>query len=246
MPADWLVYVNEPRRRNLLHILHELSNLQNPEQLNFIIIGALPLLMRGYLRYAALWDIDLLFKDEKTLRAFTALPKSPMLTIVNYDDQLMSDEGIASLHTAWSFNKTWFNVDYLVRDGIFRFYTDAPHKPHLYSETIRLGAETFDVDLITAHPWDIVIDKLVSPRTEKAFDLRIDMSVDIRHLITIYRQEKNNPQFWSYIIQRAHSMQGGSRVPGNFLRLFSLAHELGYTDLDVPSHILDMMRSTMP
>ena len=81
MYPDWLNHVDGKRQRNLVQILQYLSRLQDKENLDFIIIGALPLLVRGYLAYTVYWDIDLLFEDDKGIREFMHKPKKKTLRI---------------------------------------------------------------------------------------------------------------------------------------------------------------------
>lgn len=42
---EWLNYVDEKRRLNFIKVLVEISKLQDKNDLNFILIGALTLLM---------------------------------------------------------------------------------------------------------------------------------------------------------------------------------------------------------
>lgn len=232
MSHDWLTYVNERRRHNLLCILEELSKLQRPDNLNFIIIGALPLLMNGYLRYAVLWDIDLLFKDKQRLREFIAIPKSPILRIINYDENLMISKGIASLHTAWAFDKTWFNVDYILKKNIFEFFgSNRDLEP--YKQTITLEKKKFHIHINCAHPWDIIVEKVLSPRTKKELDLKIDMSIDIRHILSVYNREKENTFFWNHVLNRAAYIHQRGKFKKMFIHILSLTPDLGYQEVEM-------------
>jgi hypothetical protein len=240
MSRDWLTYVNERRRQNLLHILEELSRLQNSDNLNFIIIGALPLLMEGYLRYAVLWDIDLLFRDKQRLGEFIALPKSPTLRIINYDEDLMVSKSIASFHTAWAFDKAWFNVDYILKKNIFEFFR-SNRELEPYKQTITLAGKNFHIHINCAHPWDIIVEKALSPRTEKELDLKIDMSVDIRHILSVYNKEKENIHFWNHVLDRAAYLHKRERFKEMFLNILSLAPDLGYQEVDVSPRVKTML-----
>ncbi len=243
MSHDWLTYVNERRRQNLLHILEELSRLQNSDNLNFIIIGALPLLIAGYLRYAVLWDIDLLFRDKKRLGEFMAVPKSPTLKIINYDEDLMVSESIASFHTAWTFNKTWFNVDYILKKNIFEFFS-SNRELEPYKQTITLENKNFHIHVNCAHPWDIIVEKVLSPRTEKELDLKIDMSVDIRHILSVYNKEKENIRFWNTVLDRAAYLHKRKRFKEIFLNILSLAPNLGYQEVEVSPRAKAMLTAS--
>lgn len=246
MYPSWLDYVNEKRHKNLVNILQELSKLQSQANLNFIIIGALPLLIRDYLHYLVYWDVDLLFRDEETLREFIKMPKTRSLRIVNYDDNLMVNKNITSFHTAWSFNQTWFNVDYILKKAIFEFYTENISKLEPYIQKIKLNSEIYYIHLYIAHPWDVITEKVLSPRTEKDLSLKIDMSVDIRHIFAVYRKEKDNIQFWNHILKRADFLQKRKKFTENFLSLLSHANELGYSDLEITPLSMEILKTEYP
>lgn len=230
---DWLKFVDEKRQKNLVNILKELSSLQDKRDLNFIIIGALPLLISSYLKYIVYWDIDLLFKDKNKLKKFINNPKSVSLRIVNYDEDLMINENITSLHTAWTFTNNWFNVDYILRKGIFEFYTENIQKVKPYIETIKFNGEDFSLSLYLAHPWDIIVEKILSPRTEKDIELKVDMSIDIKHIFSVYNQESANPDFWDYILAKAKRFQKENELKRKFLKLLKIAKELGYDNIAI-------------
>lgn len=233
MHPDWLNYINRKRRKNLLQTLQELSKLQDKENLNFILIGAFPLLIKGYLNYTAYWDIDLLFRNNNSLKKFIEKAKSKTLKIVDYDDDLVINKNIASLHTAWAFNHGWVNVDYILRKGFFEFYTHNIDALKPYKASIKTGNENFLINLYIAHPWDIVAEKVISPRTDRDIVLKIDMSVDIRHIFAIYKQEKDNRDFWHYILEKAKLLKGNQEFKTKFLKILSCAKELGYTNLKI-------------
>jgi len=228
----WLNYVDEKRRRNLVAILQELSKLQNKDNLNFIVIGALPLLINNYCHYIVYWDIDLLFRDIGRLKEFIKMPKSYDLKIVHYDDDLMVTENIASFHTAWSFDKHWFNVDYILRGAIFRFFTNNIVKLKLFTQSIKYESINFEISLYLAHPWDIFLEKVVSPRTKKEIELKVDMSVDIRHIFLIYQKEKDNIKFWQYVLKKAQEINEEKGFKERILKLLELKAELGYGDIE--------------
>jgi hypothetical protein len=239
---DWLNHVDEKRQRNLIEILQYLSRLQDQKDLDFIIIGALPLLVRGYLAYTVYWDIDLLFKDDNGIREFMQKPKKKTLRIVEYDDALMVSRNITSFHTAWAFNRIWFNVDYIVRKGFFEFYTQNIDKSMLYTDSVLLDNTSFEIGLYMAHPWDIITEKVVSPRTSRDVELRIDTSVDIRHIFAVYKQEKNNMEFWQYIFEKTKSLCCEGDFKKTFLGILSAATELGYGDVEISPDLLKMLK----
>ena len=217
----------------MLQILAEVSQLQEKQDPDFIIIGALPLLMHNYLQYTALWDVDLLFRNEAKLKEFADSPKSKKLRIVDYDDELMVSAHITSFHSAWAYGKTWFNVDYILSNNLFKFYTEDTSYLMSYREQMSWGKENFVIALYLAHPWDIVASKVVSPRTERDISLGVDTSIDIRHIFAVYKKEKNNPDFWRRIISRARSLCTEGAFKPRFLALLKAAPALGYDDLEI-------------
>lgn len=230
---DWLNFVDARRRDNLVSILQELSNLQDKNDLNFIIIGALPLLISGYLKYVVYWDVDLLFKDLNRLKEFINESKSTSLKIVNYDEDLMDSENITSFHTAWAFDKSWFNVDYILRKGLYEFYADNIQELKPYTQSLKIVNTDFSINIYLAHPWDIIVEKIFSPRTEKEMNLKIDMSVDIRHIYVVYKQDGTNQSFWHYVLKKAERFQRLAEFKEKFLNLLKIAKELGYDDIEI-------------
>jgi hypothetical protein len=242
MFPDWLHYVDEKAQLSLVSILHELSGLQDKRDLNFIIIGALPLLIRGYLKYTVCWDVDILFKNSDRLQQFMEKPKTGVARIVNYDDELMISKNIASFHTAWTFDHTWFNVDYILRKKYFGYYTHDKVNIIHYEQSVTLNGRAYGIHLCIAHPWDIIAEKIISPRMENELELRIDLSVDIRHIFAVYQQEKDNIQFWKHIFQKARYLHKERECKKNFLNLLSLTHELGYNTIVISPFSLEVLR----
>jgi len=230
---DWLDHIDEKRRRNLLQILEELSKLQDQANLDFIIIGALSLLFNNYLKYKVYWDIDILFKDNDRLTNFIEKRKSKSLKIVDLDDTLMINKNISSYHTVWAFDHIWFNVDYILRPGFFEYYTNAIAQQQPYRAKIQLGDDCFNIELYIAHPWDIIVEKIFSPRTARDLELKVDTSVDLRHIVAVYIQEKNNPVFWEYVFKKAALLQGEAAFKTKFLKILDELTEFGYGDTEI-------------
>lgn len=230
-PADrpWYLWVDPKRRRNLLEILNELSRLQNEQYPAFILVGALALLIRGYLKYMVYWDVDLLFKDKKSLLDFANRPKSSHLKIVAYDDELQEKKHISSLHTFWSFDKTWFNVDYILMDNLFDFYYATLSKEGPYFAEIKVNGRLYDLNLMVAHPWDVFVQKLTTPRFRVALELKDGLSFDICHILTLFRQDGDNPRFWQWVAEKAAILKGKERVKRNLIELLSTVREFGHS-----------------
>ncbi len=242
MHPDWLNYIDRKRRVNLIQILQCLSQLQDKRTLNFIVIGALPLLVSGYLTYKVYWDIDLLFRDNNGIKKFMEKPKPKMLRIVEYDDALMVSKNITSFHTAWAFNRTWFNVDYIVRKAFFEFYTHDIDQLMSYKGSITVDHTNFKMCLYMAHPWDIIVEKVISPRTARDVELQIDTSIDLRHIFAVYTSEKTNLEFWHYIFEKTKSLCSEHDFKAKFLKIISSATELGYSDLEISSDSIKLLQ----
>lgn len=225
----------------MLDILVELSCIQSKKTPEFLIIGALPLLMHGYLRYTALWDIDLLFKNVTEMQTFTRKHKSPMIRIVDYDDELMVSESLTSYHTAWTSNNNWINVDYILRRELFEFYAHSVASSTPYSQRITWQNSPYDISLCLAKPWDIITNKIVSPRTARDISLRVDTSIDIRHIFAVYNIEKDNAHFWKYVLSRGSWFCPEATFKDKFLELLRAARDLGYEDLEISPIAMEML-----
>jgi hypothetical protein len=241
-PKPWYFWVDEKRRHNLFQVLKELSGIQRKPDPQFILIGALALLIRGVLQYMVQWDADLLFRNEEALSSFVALEKSRGLRIVHYDEHLMRGKEIASLHTAWSFDGTWFNVDYILKPKTFELYHSTACNEGPFEQCVNYQGSSYGLDLFMAHPWDIFIEKVLSPRFQRELENRDWMSVDIRHVVTILEREKGNDDFW----QTAHTKIGllGKKpvFKSRLLGLVSSLPELGYGSVDMPERLHERIR----
>lgn len=244
MNPHWLTYIDPRRRSTALAVLQALSQLQDKKSLNFIVIGAISLLMKNYLQYTVYWDVDVLFKNKEALDAFINMPKPKHLRIVDYDDALMINKNIASLHTAWSFDRVWFNVDYILRKEIYEFYTRRAERLQPHTEHITSDNHNFDISLLVAHPWDIVIEKVVSPRTQKDVERAVDMSIDIRHIFAVCEKEKENRTFWQYLFENAHFLCDESTFRKKFVRILMSAAELGYPHIEIPDDVMSRFKKS--
>jgi len=233
----WYLYVDEKRRHNLLRILAEISRRQSKTDPYFILIGALSLLIRGLLDYTVFWDVDLLFKDRLSLEGFSKMEKSPGLRIVHYDDELQEGKEITSLHTLWSFDKTWFNVDYILRPPFFEFHYSIVDTESPYSEEVTIDGRHYSIHLIAAHPWNIFVEKLLSPRLESEVSLQGSFPVDARHLLIILQADSNNHQFWTHIAEAAARLGKTEIIKRTLFRLLASAKAFGY-DIELTDSIM--------
>lgn len=238
----WYLWVDPKRRQNLLEILNELSRLQNKESLTFILVGALALLIRGYLKYMVYWDVDLLFKDKESLFDFVKQPKSSRLKIVHYDEELQERKHISSLHTFWSFDKTWFNVDYILMDNLFNFFYATLSEERPYFERIKINDHQYHLNLMVAHPWDIFVQKLTTSRFEVGLELKDDLSFDICHILTLFQRDGDNPQFWQWVAQKASILKRKEIVKRNLIELLSAIYEFGH-NVAVSKAVLETIKN---
>jgi hypothetical protein len=232
--ADWIQYVDSKRQFSFLRTLETLSGLQDPDTLNFIVIGALPLLIAGYLQYIVFWDFDLLFKDKLSLQGFNKLKKPADLRIVEYDDQLMVGANIASFHTAWTFCTKWINVDYILKKDGYDFYKHNLPDRGPWRQSIDHEGMTHRVSLFMAHPWDVITEKILSPRTARDLQLGVDTSVDIRHILAVFRKEGANEAFWEHLMARVLHIGDADTFKATFWRIIKHAQALGYTNIVIP------------
>lgn len=239
----WYFWVDEKRRRNLLKILEELGRLQNKVDPEFILIGAMSLLIRGMLHYTVQWDIDLLFRNEDTLSLFIAEKKSKDLRIVHYDNEIMRGKDISSIHTAWSFDKTWFNLDYILKPKSFEFYYSTLSREGPYQQCVDYEGKVYKINLFIAHPWDVFIEKLLSPRFQYELEKRDSMSVDIRHAIAIFEREKSNEKFWQMVGAKVRKLRKKRTFKKNLLELLHSLSELGYISVEVPDYVYGRIRN---
>jgi hypothetical protein len=81
----------------------------------------------------------------------------------------------------------------------------------------------------------------VSPRTARDISLQVDTSIDIRHIFAVYSIEKNNTQFWKYIISRGSWFGPEEIFKEKFLELLRAARNLGYEDLGISPVAMEML-----
>jgi hypothetical protein len=250
MCTDWLGHVEPSVQHNILLVLQTLSRLQDHNDPLFIIIGALPLLIRGYLHYRAFWDVDLLFPHRSTIGQFIAQPKGPSVKIIHYDDNIVNNNNISSLHTAWRFTKVWTNVDYIYRPNLYTYYTNTSADLRRFMSTFSIDNKTYTIDLSMAYPWDIFIEKVLSPRTKRDVELLVDMSVDLKHIFAIYTAEQNNKRFYEYILNKVTQLTSTQTFTALLNRILCTAPRLGYNNISISQTARDLlgldMTSTSP
>ena len=75
-------------------------------------------------------------------------------------------------------------------------------------------------------------------------ELKIDSSVDLRHIITVYNQEKDNMDFWKYTFEKAQLLQSKKAFKKKFLEILDTLDELGYGNIQVSAKSLEILRAT--
>jgi hypothetical protein len=100
----------------------------------------------------------------------------------------------------------------------------------------------FQIDLYIAHTWDIIVEKIFSPRTERDIQLKIDASVDIRHIFVVYDREKDNTEFWVSVLKKAKLLGGKKEFKAKLLNILLSAEELGYRDLEITPDSIKILK----
>jgi len=225
----WYEFIAPHFRNNFLMVLEELSRLFDKNNPSFIIVGAFSLLINRVLNYTVMWDIDLLFKNKESLFNFIEFQKNKNLKIQFIDEKLMVGESISSIHTMWSFDKKWVNVDLMLRENLFELhFLTLPIENITYSETIIIGNKEYKIDLLVAHPWNVFLDKLMSPRLETEIEKCNSFGIDIRHIFAILDVYSNNPSFWNYISRTSNNINIKEKIERNLEALNSIAGSIGY------------------
>jgi hypothetical protein len=241
--AHWLMYIDSKRRKNLLLILEELSSLLNKEEPDFVIIGAMALLIQGFIGgYKVLWDIDMLFKNAESIEKFRKMEKSPDVRIVELDNEIVKNKQIGSLHSVWSFNKTWFNVDYIIKDNFYHFYNPEEKWKEPYRKTIKYKNRNYFIELYLAHPLDIFTEKMVSPRMEKELETSNDFGVDIRHCLYMLQNFGTEDWFWQGIKKSASKITKEKELKKHLNILVKMREQLGYGDAELPDDIMNRIK----
>jgi len=236
----WVSCIDNKRTVNLLLILEELTRLLDKSKNPFVIIGAMSLLLQGYIRgYRVLWDIDLLFKNIDAIMDLTMTEKSKRLRIVEMDSSIVQNKTIGSLHTVWSFDKTWFNVDYIVKTGLFDFYNPLKRGNQAYHiETVRFQNKDYYIKLLLADVSDIFVEKMTFPRMQKQLQQKDDFGIDIRHCLYILSTLGKKNRFWKRVRESSLEINLTAALKRNLLHLVRIKNELGYEETKLPQNII--------
>ena len=240
---EWLQYVTPNRRRELLQVLAEISRLYQTYQSPFVLVGACSLLIRGCLKYKAWWDVDLLFESPDEITRFHKLSGTPELQIVPVDFHPIDYGYLQSMQTMWGVKNVWYRVDYIYRDEYYHFHSVSPEKDNMYRIRLNLNSQKYDLWLPVAHPWNIFIDKLLSPRLKFELGVRDGYSIDIRHIFILFSLYRHDPGFWEYISRKSTELTNGTNVKENLRNLLLAKDELGYQSVIVGEKDFQMIDS---
>jgi hypothetical protein len=224
----------------MLLVLEELSALRRLQD-SFVLVGGLSLLMWGRLHHQVLWDVDLLFRDKFSIFKFLALPKDPKFDVVSMDEDFSDSETIVSFHTAWGFGARWINVDYLTRAKWYYFHKDTIDQRGDFEEKIELEGREIYIELPVAYPWDMFIEKSLSPRLENDLSSSNDLSYDLRHVFILFDQEKENPEFWNYIRKKAEEFSQLPELRERLLFIFRRRERIGYGHVGIEDSIIRLI-----
>ena len=72
--------------------------------------------------------------------------------------------------------------------------------------------------------------------------MKVDTSVDLRHIVAVYVQEKNNNDFWKYAFKKAKLLKGEEAFKIKFLRILDELPDFGYDDIEVSAKSREILR----
>lgn len=73
--------------------------------------------------------------------------------------------------------------------------------------------------------------------------MKVDMSVDLRHIYIIYSKELMNENFWEYVQQKIKRLNREKEFKDKLLTILRLAPEVGYQDVEIPEFILKILQN---
>jgi hypothetical protein len=190
-----------------------------------------------------MWDVDLLFRDKFSIFKFLALPKDPKLDVVSVDEDFSDSETIVSFHTTWGFEARWINVDYLTRSKWYYFHKATIDREGNFEEEIELEGRKVHIKLPVAYPWDMFIEKVLSPRLEHDLSCLNDLSYDLRHVFILFEQEKDNPEFWNHLQRKGREFAHLPELRERLLLILEQRERVGYGHIGVEDSIRELITS---
>jgi hypothetical protein len=231
---SWCSLIDAERRRDFLAILASLSDSWKGMERPFLIVGALSLVLRERLHFMAMWDIDLLFASEEEILAFIVRDPPPGVRVVHYDDELMRGAQITSFHSAWTTFGKWVNVDCMWRPTFYEFHHRTFLRDGPFVQEVDLEGEAYRLRFPLAHPWDVFIEKVTSPRFEAVVERGDGLHPDVRHVFSLLHSDGERDGFWSYVEEKASSFGLLDSVRKGLQRLRVQQELLGYVEFLLP------------
>jgi hypothetical protein len=230
---SWYHSIASNRRKEMLEILTKISRLHQSHKLSFIIVGACSLVIRDCLKYVAWWDVDLLFKSPEEIEKFKGVATTNRLKIFPIDEKIIDYGYLSSFQTMWGLNNVWYRVDYIYRENYYLFHSQSPLSSIIFQERVLWKNKSYSIEVPVAHPWNMFIDKLLSPRFEFDLKNRDSFSIDIRHLFILLEMYQTNPEFWQYLSSKTAEFNIQKTFKINLENLLEAKNNLGYESLPV-------------
>jgi len=225
---DWLEQIPQHYRRGLVSALADVSRFVDSD---FIIIGALPLLILGIIDYQAVWDIDLLFENQGDVDSFTRKFKYDSMIY----DKPMIGSSITTLRAAFKSCGVWFNIDLIVKDQVC--YQIFSRSAKIYSNLIEYNGP-FQMMLPLADPVSILADKLTSPRLIRDLKQGNSLSIDLRHIFYILNRFQDEEKFYPRLMDDGRSLSQVQLVTDNLAAIIKQKEGFGYCDFKPSPRLL--------
>lgn len=235
----WHSYLANNQRAEFLSCLQELSRLQEKSQPAFLLIGGAALLLQGVSQHLQWWDIDLIFRDKVALFDFLRAEKHPQLRIQFMEEGTSQRSGLHFVHTSWCFYGRWTNVDCIAREGYFDFYLATARAEGPFSRSIDESGQTYHLDLLIGHPWDVIIDKLTLERFEASLETMSSLNKDLPHIWDVLRKTGDDPAFYAHVTKQTERLGNLRFLRENVLTLWRCAAELGYPTEEISTKVLE-------
>lgn len=236
--SRWYLYVEERFRASFLSILDYLAGGEFP----LVMVGSSVLLIYGYHQRRYLWDLDLLFKDDASLKEFQAksLP-TDRFEIALVDENGQGSETLVSVHSAWrKAGSGWVNVDLISRRDLdwYSFHKGAMAELGAPRQEINVSGRPYTIGGVQAHPWGIFVEKAFSPRIQTAIQLGNVFSYDARDLFTIIQADGARPSFHRFLAGFAARQLSAKRLKQALATVIAEKEKLGYGYLEVPAGLM--------
>jgi hypothetical protein len=136
----------------------------------------------------------------------------------------------------------WINVDYMHRPQVYDFHRGAFERNGPLVQEIRLDGEIYNIHMAVAHPWDILIEKLLSPRFEAEVERGDGMHPDIKQVFLLLRSEGGQEGFWSYMTEKGKMLASVERIEKNLAGVIERREVLGYGGFELPDLMYEKVR----